>query len=829
MATTLWIAPSYVSGFQPGDVALRWAAIAKCGVSPVSSGVNKLSILLVLGIVLAFTWPSESNRDIGLATARASAAAPGPRSQPLPPPVRTPGARTQSTAQSGEIWSVSGRATYGTPNNPRNPVVAGTAVLVDLTPSHGAICSWSIVSKECALGVTQTAANGFYGFSCTEKPLASGMRSPALAGPLPDSVPNVCKRDQTLQVRVFARGEFAGAHGPSSDCWEVTPPAQKGSLSCGITHLESDYSYSSLPFKAFPNLKLKNFNLDIEPTDDAGRAFCIFDIARMAAQWAVTDGFFLVSSVRFPEITKSGGAEAHGYDVMLPESEAYATDQLMHEFGHVIEYAYGIGQGAGVRHAFGQDLTKEYGKADGISSAWGEGFADFFAVALTKLIHGTRPSRVGLDPPAYWFIGPDGQISGYVVLNKASVPQALGEGDELAVARVLWALDTGQGTGITLSLDRMVHEFKGVQTLSEAVAKVRDLTDFGFSPGRDAVEADRVGCLLADNEVAPRVMAFSNTQKQLDPGRPPTFEWKTGGTPTFPLDRFDVYFLDSATHKPLLLATNVRPDSSSASGIFKWTPRVTDRKWLALVRIVKKDGEYPTVRLEVEGTGTRGVQTGPYPSCGTTIGQFRTTLKVQGLDPGLACSKVATGCVHGPPAPPICGVPPQWSQFAVGGQGFVPGETYDLTLGGTAHGVTENRAIGRVKATDSGKVKDTVFTLPFIPAHDAWTLTAKPEMGGYVPTAKLETGVIDCIALSAGGGEYRSEIAAVGLTPRSTFKEIVNGTTARRIQADGNGTVPTTEVDGSCASGPVHVQLSGYWLDHGLFTDDATSAVRQSC
>jgi hypothetical protein len=204
-------------------------------------------------------------------------------------------------------------------------------------------------------------------------------------------------------------------------------------------------------------------------------------------------------------------------------------------------------------------------------------------------------------------------------------------------------------------------------------------------------------------------------------------------------------------------------------------------------------------------------------------------LDVQGLDRTLVCSKIAVGCVHGPPAPSCAGVTSAWSQFEVSGSGLVASETYDLTLGGTAHGVTEKKAIGPITADDHGRVSNQLFTLPDIPAHDPWTLTATPRDAGQVVTTTLETGEIDCVALFAGSGSFTSQIAAVGMTPNSLFKEIVDGVTQPSVQADVNGTVPVTEIDGSCRPGLVQIQLTGFWLDHGVFSDDATKGVNAYC
>jgi hypothetical protein len=243
-------------------------------------------------------------------------------------------------------------------------------------------------------------------------------------------------------------------------------------------------------------------------------------------------------------------------------------------------------------------------------------------------------------------------------------------------------------------------------------------------------------------------------------------------------------------------------------------------------RAISADGRIELAGNQSGATGLRG----GIPRADDFVWQEPCAgLNVRGLDPNLACSKIAAGCVHGPPSPGICGIPSSWSQFEVSGTGLIPNRTYDLTLGGSAHGITENKPIGPIVTDRAGTPARRVFTLPFMPAHDPWTLTATPVGRGSVVTTTLETGVIDCVVMSAGGGGFRSAIAAVGLAPNTPFKEIVDGTAGPALQADADGTVPATEVDGPCLPGPVSVQLSGHWIDHGVFTDDATAAVRQFC
>lgn len=241
---------------------------------------------------------------------------------------------------------------------------------------------------------------------------------------------------------------------------------------------------------------------------------------------------------------------------------------------------------------------------------------------------------------------------------------------------------------------------------------------------------------------------------------------------------------------------------------------------------VSDDGR---IELDGNGAGSDGLSSG-VPRADDFVWHVQCgQLTVRGLDPTLACSKVAVGCVRGPVAPYPCQVQPNWSQFEVSGQGMEPNVPYTLTLGGTAHGVTENVPIGTITPDGSGMASNQIFTLPDIPAHDPWTLTATPQGGGPPLTTTLETGEIDCVWMIAGGGAFQSVIAAVGLAPHTAFTETVDGLTVGTVQSDANGTVPSTPISGTCTSGPVEVQLSGYWIDHGLFTDDATDGVNQYC
>ena len=83
---------------------------------------------------------------------------------------------------------------------------------------------------------------------------------------------------------------------------------------------------------------------------------------------------------------------------------------------------------------------------------------------------------------------------------------------------------------------------------------------------------------------------------------------------------------------------------------------------------VSADGQ---IELDGNNSGKTGLR-GGIPRANDFVWQEACAqLNVRGLDSTLVCSKIAAGCVHGPPAPSICGTPPSWSQFEVSGSGLV--------------------------------------------------------------------------------------------------------------------------------------------------------------
>lgn len=642
--------------------------------------------------------------------------------------------------------SVTGTINYQLPDGTSNPVRRAKVVLIDDRPGATG-CAFKL-GGACGLEATQTGAGGQYHFTAVP---------PSTTGP------------RMLRVRVYADGMVDTAH-----TWQVGPAGSGG-------------SYYFAANKALPATGATVENITAPATTTAGQAFSLFDIARLALEWATAKDVPLSAHIAFP----AASTDVNGSTISVASSDAFATDRVLGQLGRVLEIENGIGgPQLHLQHAFGQDITKSVGKASGIAGAWQMGLADFFAVrARNDLPASALPRGRGLSGTDYV----QGAGLPNVPLASNARVAAVGEGDELAVARVLWAVSAGKLPAVKLTLDQMVRQFRGVTSLSGAVSVLRSLTHLGFagSPA-SAQTAGALGCTLADNAVAPRVA--SPASLLLDANTPPTFTWPRGGTPTFPLDHFDVYVFDNASYSLIASQKDVPADAGATSGAFTWTPDVNGDPWQKLVSATTKNASHPTLLLDVEGAGKdQAPATGPYPSCGAVIGRFRPTLRARGANTNLF------------PPEPSCSFDPSFSQFVVTAASLIPFRTYDLILIGTAGGVTLNKKVGSITADKNGRVRLARFTLPQVPGHDAWGLVAKPHGSGEVARGRLATFYTVCARPSVenADGVFTVKWDGTGWKPGSTVTLTVEvqGETTNSVTVSKDGSFGPTTLTVQCVSG----------------------------
>jgi hypothetical protein len=363
------------------------------------------------------------------------------------------------------------------------------------------------------------------------------------------------------------------------------------------------------------------------------QSFSVFDIVRMAMDWASLNGAWGTApntqgiTVTYP----AASTETADYAVEIARDDAFDTDPVLHEIGHVYETMYNFATiNPGGAHGWEDDLTANHGWSDGTGMAFNEGFADFFPVAIRQelpasdLPNGVSPAATYTDPGANGTGGFEEQL--LCPILTCTTPKGLGEGNELAIARILDLIHGGFQSVPAQSLVNLLKSYSGtVNTLSQAVQNYltsNNLTFAGTS-GTQVTTTDAFGEQLASQGIAPKVIG-PPVSTTLNSSHPPTFKWDTGGTPTDPFDNFNVYFFDS-DNNPI---PNASGQVSSANGgsrsgsVYSWTPPATDPIWTALTQFQQANGTPSTIRLEVTGSSDPSIgapNTGPYPGEGAKV------------------------------------------------------------------------------------------------------------------------------------------------------------------------------------------------------------------
>jgi len=153
--------------------------------------------------------------------------------------------------------------------------------------------------------------------------------------------------------------------------------------------------------------------------------------------------------------------------IELAPSDCRDWDVIHHEYGHFVQALKGTADSPGGPHFLGEDLCGRQvwpgydprgrsHKGMATALAWGEGWASFFAVMLQAEL---QLDTLGIsDVGDEWFANwhpMDRRYDLEISLEERGAVDATGEGDEVAIARVLWDLydtrddDLDQGVSLT--------------------------------------------------------------------------------------------------------------------------------------------------------------------------------------------------------------------------------------------------------------------------------------------------------------------------------------------------------------------------------------------
>lgn len=391
---------------------------------------------------------------------------------------------TAGTAEAQPTTSVSGTITYatntgGTPET--NPVQEAEVYLVDTVKDTGKNpSSCTYVQNACTLELTTTNASGYYSF------------------------PSVSTTDNNghirkIEVRVYAQS----LQGYGVLCTSVNPV---GSWCVESPAASPQVAFSDSTAQKAGSALTENVAMTSTSTR-SDQSFSVFDIVRMAMEWASMKGAWgTAPNVQGINVTYPATSTATvDYAVDIARDDAFDTDPVLHEIGHVYETMYQFATiNPGGNHYWEDDLTATHDWSDGTGMAFNEGFVDDFPEAirqelpLSDLPNGVSQAPTYTDPGANGTGGFEEPILCGDVTCKT--PKGLGEGNELAVARMLDLMHAGFESASPQSLVNMLTSFSGtVNTLSQAVQSYLGSNNLTFagSSGSQVTTTDAFGEQLA--------------------------------------------------------------------------------------------------------------------------------------------------------------------------------------------------------------------------------------------------------------------------------------------------------------------------------------------
>ena len=270
--------------------------------------------------------------------------------------------------------------------------------------------------------------------------------------------------------------------------------------------------------------------------------------------------------------------------------DAHSWDIVLHELGHHTEDQLGIIESYNVeRHIIGEDITvtnNNVGKNVAIYAAWGEGWADFFAIAAQQYYNNTKGISISDIPTAnntsYEHVNISGTTYNITGTGKDLMTiTAQGESDEATIASVLLNI---------LSNSDISYNDATLWTLIDN-SKCKTLNSFmaAFYSQASMLEVSLIGgileaCHTAAMPVLKSSLIYSETSV-------PTFTWypakstDANGAPAYPLSSkftvwdgdFNIVFQSqvgaSVNAQASFTPTQAQWNnivSSATSGIFYW-------------------------------------------------------------------------------------------------------------------------------------------------------------------------------------------------------------------------------------------------------------------
>lgn len=273
-------------------------------------------------------------------------------------------------------------------------------------------------------------------------------------------------------------------------------------------------------------------------------------------------------------------------------------DVINHEYGHYLAQVDHLDNSPGGTHVAGESGIRTNGKNVGVRVAWSEGLATYQGLAAQAMdpVGQHRPAVPAVGDPIY-------ERPGLIqTLESDASGVARGEGDESAVARILWDLyDTHDDLE---PWDRIGFGAAGLYSMIDAIGapdRLDSLWDaYVTAPGRGIHEKVNMGAIFSHNGVSPGVTSGieGETFTSLEP---PTFTFRKGNDGMN--DHFGVLVFDEDLSS--LVATLFEFDDTELVGA-SMSHTFSSLEWAMLADLIDESVGSRTFKMVLWGRDTHG-------------------------------------------------------------------------------------------------------------------------------------------------------------------------------------------------------------------------------
>jgi len=330
----------------------------------------------------------------------------------------------------------------------------------------------------------------------------------------------------------------------------------------------------------------------------ANWAFAAYEAGNFISRFTETLGLPRAAQIDVYFPLNQEGAFYNG-SVNIALSDAHDWDVVMHEYGHHLQTLHNLANYVPGPHFIGADVCAlaTPGKPNGVALAWGEGWPTFNGTLAQTVMHLESLGIPTVGDTSYTDLRPGG-VSVIYDLEADTGPSDRGEGDEVAVQRVMWDFFRKSPHLSSSELWHAVadnHAFKLSDCWNQLVA------------GRPLAQVAQMGAILTAHGmgVMPTLPAEGGT---LGPAGGVTFAWslKPPGT-----------ICDGAGTS----SYRIRFYKDDLSAVLLDVPNLTGTSFMpnaAQVAAIRAGGIGSTVRWAVFRSGLNMPQTGEY------AGEFRS-------------------------------------------------------------------------------------------------------------------------------------------------------------------------------------------------------------